>query len=494
MKKLLFGAILLALASGLGCGSGPGITGIPPGSGNYSNASLTGSYVYHLSGTDDSTGAPYEESGVFIADGKGNITGGVDDATEEGTGTSLGNTIMGTYKISANGTGTITLNGSAFTASNLEVALASSSTAYLVEADALNASGTAELQNASAAGAAPSGTFVFNMHTTSAQGSAATVGRFNVSAGVFQSGSVDVNQSGTIASPTLTNFTFNAPISNGRGTGSLSESSGTVLAFNYYIVDANTVRLLVTDSTANIGGHGRAEMQSGAPFSASSFSGSYVFTAIGDDNSGTDAVKTVGQFTASGGTISSGAYDRVEDGTPVSNAAITAGTYQVTSNGRVTATFTSSSGTVNKTFWMVSPSTAFFVTASDPTDSSLTEDGTANLQQTSAFSTSSINGQFAFMMDGFNPSFLIDRVATLQWDGKGNLSLNEFVNDSGSGSAPGVLTGTYSVATNGRATGSITNLSANSNDLVFYMISNTNGYVLQEDSGTELIGRISQQQ
>ncbi len=494
MKKLLFGAILVALACALGCGSGPGISGIPAGSGSYSNASLTGSYVYHLSGIDDSTGAPYENSGVFVADGQGHITGGVDDATEEGTGTSLGNAITGTYKISANGTGTITLNGSAFTSTNWEVALASSSTAYLVEADALNASGTAELQSAPAAGAAPTGTFVFNMKTTSAQGSVATVGQFNVSAGVFQSGAVDVNQSGTITSPALTNFTFNAPIANGRGTGSLSESSGTVLAFNYYIVDANTVRLLATDSTANLGGHGRAEMQSGAPFSASSFSGSYVFTAIGDDNSGTDAVNTVGQFTASGGTISSGAYDRVEDGTPVSNAAITAGTYQVTSNGRVTATFTSSTGTVSKIFWMVNPSTAFFVTASDPTDASLTEAGTANLQQTSAFSNSSIDGQFAFMMDGFNPSALVDRVATLQWDGKGNLSLNEFVNDSGTGNAPGVLTGTYSVAANGRATGTINSLSANSNDLVFYMISNTSGYVLQEDSATELIGRISQQQ
>ena len=227
-----------------------------------------------------------------------------------------------------------------------------------------------------------------------------------------------------------------------------------------------------------------------SPFSASSFSGSYVFTAKGDDNFGTDSVNTVGQFTASGGTISSGAYDSVEDGTPLSNVPITAGTYQVAANGRVTASFTSSSGAVNKIFWMVSPSKAFFVTASNPTDSSLTEDGTANLQQTTAFSTSSISGQFAFMMDGFNPNALVDRVGTLQWDGAGNLKLNELVNDSGVTNSPGVLPGTYSVGTNGRVAGTINNLS---NNLVFYMISNTDGYVLQEDSGTELIGRVSQQ-
>ncbi len=493
MKKSFLAAILVGLASALGCGAGPGINGIPLGSGSNSNASLTGSYVYHLSGIDDNSGASYEESGVFVADGKGNITGGVDDATEQGVGTSLGNSISGTYSISSNGTGTLTLNGSAFQSSNLEVTVASSSTVYLVEADALNASGTAELQNSSAASAAPTGTFAFRMHTTSAQGSVGTVGQFTVSAGIFQSGSVDVNQSGTASSPTLTNFTFNAPIANGRGTGSFSDSAGVTSAFNYYIVDSNNIRLLATDSTANIGGHGRAEMQTGGPFSASSFSGSYAFAAKGDDNSGTDSVNTVGQFTASAGTITSGTFDSVEDGTPLSNVPITAGTYQVASNGRVTASFTSSSGTVNKVFWLVSPSQAFFVTASNPTDSSLVEDGTANLQQTTAFSTSSINGQFAFMMDGFNPAALVDRVGTLQWDGAGNLKLNELVNDSGVTSTPGVLTGTYSVGTNGRVAGSITNLSVNPNDLVFYMISNTDGYVLQDDSGTELIGRISQQ-
>ncbi len=493
MKKLILTLALAGLASTLGCGSGPGINGIPPGSGSYSNASLSGSYVYHLSGVDDSTSAPYEEAGVFTADGKGNITGGIDDATEEANGVSLGNSITGTYTISSNGTGSITLTGTAFQSTNLEVTLASSSTAYLVEADALNASGTAELQNASAASAAPTGTFVFKMHTTSAQGSVATVGQFTVSGGIFQSGSVDVNQSGTASSPTLTNFTFNSPISNGRGTGSFSDSSGVASAFNYYIVDGNNIRLLATDSTSNIGGHGRAEMQTGGPFSASSFSGSYVFGAKGDDNSGIDAVNTVGQFTASGGTISAGAYDSVEDATPLSNVPITGGTYQVTSNGRVTASFTSSSGTVNKVFWLVSPSTAFFLTATNTSDNSLVEDGTANLQQTAAFSNSSINGQFAFMMDGFSPSAAVNRVGTLQWDGAGNLKLNEFVNDSGTTNAPGILTGTYAVTANGRATGTINSLSVNTNDLVFYMISNTDGYVLQDDSGTELIGRISQQ-
>jgi hypothetical protein len=493
MKNYSLTAVFALLVASVGCGNGPGIRGITPVTGNYSNASLNGSYVYHLSGTVSSSGSLYEESGVFLADGNGNITGGVDDATQ-GTSISLGNSISGTYSISADGTGSISLTGTAFTSTSLAVTLVSSSRAYLIEADALDASGVAQLQTTSAITAAPSGTYVFRMHTTSAQGSTATVGQVTVSGGAFQSGSVDVNRAGVASSPTLTAFTFNAPTVNGRGSGSFTETPGATSSFNYYIVDSNHIRLLSTDASSNIGGEGVAELQTGGPFSASSFSGSYVFSSAGDDATGIGSVNTVGQFTAAGGTISSGTYDSVADGTPQSNVAFTSGTYQVSANGRVTASFVSPTGTSNKVFWLVTPTRAFFLTSSDTSNSTLIEDGTADLQQTSTFSNSSINGQFALMMHGFNPNFFIDRVGTLQWDGAGNLKLNEVVNDTGTVNSPGQLTGTYSVSPNGRVTGTVTSLSVNPNDLVFYMISNTDGYALQADSATQLAGRVTQQQ
>jgi hypothetical protein len=491
MKKSFLTVALLGVLSSLGCGSGPGIHGIVGGTGNYSNASLNGSYVYHLSGIDVSTNTFYQEAGVFTADGNGHITGGIDDATE-GTQSAFGNTTSGTYTIAGSGTGTINLIGTAFSSTTLAVTLVSSSKAYLIEADALNAAGVAELQSPSTIGTAPSGTFVFQMHTTAGQISTASVGQFTVSAGVFQNGSVDVNHAGAFSSPTLTNFTLNPPISNGRGTGTFTENSGSTFSFFYYIVDANNIRFLSTDTLSNSGGFGRAESQSTGPFTASSFSGTYAFSSRGDDNFGVDSVNTVGEFTASAGAISSGAFDSVEDGTPLTNVPISGGTYQVTSNGRVTVTLTSTA-TANQIFWMVSPSRAFFLTANNTSDGSLTEDGIANLQATGGFSNSSITGQFALVMNGFTPNFFIDRVGTLQWDGAGNLQLNELVNDTGTVNTPRTLTGTYSVSANGRVTGTINTVSVNPNDLVFYMISKTDGYVLQEDSGTELIGAISQQ-
>jgi len=469
-----------------GCGAGAGINGIPPGggSGAYSNASLNGSYVYQLAGTVSSTGAPYQEAGVLIADGNGHITGGIDDFTQGNT-SSIGSTISGTYAIASNGTGTISLTSSTFTAS-LAVTLVSSAKAYLIEADPLNAAGVAELQSASAIGAVPNGTFVFKTHTTAGAIPTSTVGQFTLqNGGIFQSGFVDVNRAGSFSSPALANFNFNPPISNGRGTGNYTENPGVTSGFIYYIVDSNNIRLLSTDTLSNSGGIGRAELQSGGPFSTSSLTGSYVFGSKGDDNFGLNTVNTVGVFAASGGNITSGAFDSVEDGNPLTNVAITGGTYQVATNGRVAANLISSAANVNQILWMVSPSRAFSITESDTSDSSLTQDGTDDLQQTTAFSNSSIKGQFALVMHGFNPTVFLDRIATLQWDGNGNLILNELVNDTGTVSTPGALTGTYSAAANGRVTGTINTLS---NNLVFYMISNASGNVLQEDAGTEISG------
>ena len=487
--------LVLGLCTGIifaaGCGAGAGIHGIPPtgGTGNFSNASLKGSYVYQLSGTVSSSGVSYQEAGVFTADGAGHITGGIDDATE-GPNQSFGNAISGTYTIANNGTGTISLTGTAFTNTSLAVTLVSSAKAYLIEADPLNAAGLAELQSASAIGTAPTGTFVFKTHITAGQIPTSTVGRFTVSTGNFQSGFVDVNRAGSFSSPALANFTFNAPISNGRGTGNYTENPGVTSGFLYYIVDSNNIRLLSTDTLINAGGIGRAEMQSGGPFSTSSLSGSYVFGSKGDDNFGLNMVNTVGVFAASGGNVTSGAFDSVEDGNPHTNIAITGGTYQVASNGRVTATLTSSVGTVNQVLWMVSPMRAFSITASDTSDNSLTQDGTDDLQQTTPFSNSSIKGQFALVMHGFNPTVFLDRIGTLQFDGNGNLILNELVNDSGTVSTPAALTGTYSAAANGRVTGNINTVS---NNLVFYMISNASGNVLQADPGTEISGTVELQ-
>ena len=492
MKKLFLPLGLFSLMFCGGCGSsGPGPF-IPKG--NFSNASLKGQYVYQLSGTDTTNGVnafPYYEAGVFVADGIGNLTNVSDDFSEGATPTLT--TGAGTYSIKNDGTGSLTLNNALGTVT-LAVTIVSSSKAYLIEADAgLNSSGMAELQDSTATSSAPGGTFAFRLHTANTSQmfslSAASVGVFTASGGTVSTGTMDVDRGGTLnngtASPLTFTGSFNAPPNLGRGTGTFTDSSNTTLSFIYYVVDANNVRFL--SSSSGLLGIGRAEKQS-----SPALSGSYAFGGRGNTvNNGINAVDTVGAFSASGGSITTGAIDAVEDGSNLSTT-ISGGSYTTTANGRATVTLNASSGTVQATFWMVSPSRGFFLITND---SNAVEDGTLDLQS-GTFTNATMNGQFAFMMDGFDTTQLLDRLGTLTWDGTSKLTLNEVANSSATGQgaiSPGVLTGNYSVSSNGRAVGTINNLSLTNNDLVFYLISGSDAYLLQNDSGVQINGMISLQ-
>ncbi len=499
MKRLFLALALVSLVFCVACGSSPTL-GI--GTGHYSNASLTGSYVYQISGID-LNGNLYSEAGIFAANGKGVIQSGVDDAAEFSQ-TAFGNSTTGSYSIASDGTGTITLNNTAFGTINWSVTLVSASKLYLIEADALNATGVAEVQTAQALPAVTS-TFVFKQHGVSATQDFSTVGQFSLATTGSLTGSDDVNRGGTVnggggtGSPlTLTGASsLAAPDSTGRGTGTIVDSTGTT-DFFYYIVDNNNLRFLLNDT--GVVGIGRAEAQAGAPFTTDPLSGnSYAFGSRGDDNNaGTGAVNSVGSFTASGGSITGGVLDSAVDAvTSYSNVAINSGgSYTaVAANGRtVVSTTTGIPSTVQQVFWMVNPSRAFFLTTSDSSDVTKIEDGTAD-QQMGNFTNATLNSQSAFSMDGYdsNSGFDVDRVGWIQWNGSGSLVWNEAVNDSGSISGA-TLSGTYSVGSNGRTTATVNNLSYQNNDIVFYLVSSGNAYILENDPGVEINGMMSQQQ
>src|SRR5712692_586373 len=488
MRKLSLSLGLVSLLFCLGCGSSNRVNNFVP-KGNFSTASLNGQYVYQITGIDFSLnplGASYSEAGMFMADGKGGILSGTDDFSEGSNGVAT-NSISGSYSVANDGTGRITLTGAAGTI-KLAVTLVSSSKLYLIEGDPLaDAGGIAELQDPKAIAATPSGTFTFRQHNVaSLRGPESDVGAFTVSGGAVTSGSEDVNRGGAFNNGTgnpltlMAGSSLAAPGSNSRppgsGSGTFVDSSGVTSNFIYYIVDASNLRFLPSDPGTI--GLGRAEKQTGTL----ALSGSYAFGSKGD-TSFIGGVDTVGAFTASGGNITAGAFDSVQDGNASTNISITSGSYAPVSNGRATVTLNASTGTIQDIVWMVSPARGFFLI----NDSSKVEDGTLDLQS-GTFSNSTMNGQFAFVMDGFDPNPK-DRVGTLQWDGNGNLTLNEFVNAAGLTNIF-VLPGTYSVSSNGRTTGSVSSLS---NNLVFYLISGTDAYVLQNDSGVEVNGTISKQ-
>ena len=79
LKISVFLAGVASLMAAVGCGGG-GVV-IPHPTGNYSNASFKGSYVYEIHGfLGDANNSPYREAGVITADGSGNITAGTDAA------------------------------------------------------------------------------------------------------------------------------------------------------------------------------------------------------------------------------------------------------------------------------------------------------------------------------------------------------------------------------------------------------------------------------
>jgi len=162
------------------------------------------------------------------------------------------------------------------------------------------------------------------------------------------------------------------------------------------------------------------------------------------------------------------------------------GTYAQAPNGRAAVTLSTTANS-SLVVWMISGSRGYFV-VDDP---NTIQEGTLDLQQTATFSNATMNGQYAVVMDGFDGGGAKDRVGTLQWDGSGNLVLNEFTNANGVITVPIILSGSYSVANNGRATGSISNLS---NNLVFYLVSGSDAYTVQNDSGVQISGTVGKQQ
>jgi hypothetical protein len=499
----MLAALCGLLAFALGCGSSSNSSG----SGPFSNASLNGSYVCQLVGNDSFINSAnnlqnesYSETLVITTDGAGHLKGVEDfNSSLPATGFIAGTAFTGTYTIGHDGNGSMAINFSAPSSGqiNLSITMVNTSKFYAVEADAFsnfsaNAAGEGNKQNSGALSAAPANaSFVMRAHQE-LPSSSATVGTLNTSSATNITGNIDVLRNGALLPQlNLTSGTLSAPDSNGRGTLVYTDnaSSPVTTQYEYYIIDANTFLLMQSDST--LLGTGRAEAQASG---ALTLAGNYAFGSRGDTSTNTGGVRSVGVFTASGGSITAGKLDSVQDGTSTFFNQDFTGNYTQGSNGRVQVTLIPSGGAsvmIPEVFWMVSPSRAFFLINAN----NKVEDGTVDLQQQNTFATTDVNGQYALVMDGYNSSNLLTRIGTLISDGKGNLHLNEEANSfdgtlPGLINDPGTLSGNYTVDGNGRVAGTINSLSSN---LVMYMVSPSQAYILQNDASTEISGTMQLQ-
>ncbi len=477
--------VLMALAalSGIvltaGCGSSN--NSIPPLGGGFTKTSLSGQYVIAQTGIGavqpPLTGiAPFSETIVLTADGKGALNVTVDDFDQVGGPFTLTAPMAGTYNVGSDGTGFLAFNGS-----NYALTMIDDSHFNVIEQDLFaTASGFGEKQDTSAFTLAPAGNFVFKAHNIDFS---SRVGGINITAGVI-SGNEDVLNLGTLSSPqaVASSISMSAPDSNGRGTFALTDGTSS----NYYVVNSSKFHFMSNSNSGSLE-IGQAEMQTGA-FSLATLANNnaYVFGSSGD-TSNPLGIHSAGVFTVdgAGNVTAGGAVDYVQDATVNSNLVVSGGNYTLAASGRGTLNLTLAGGTISpEIFWMVNGTRAYFLANS----TLAVEDGTFSLQTGAPFTA--LSSQATFVMDGFDVAYK-DRVGVFKPTTAGfdwNQAANSFdVNLGGNPSATGT-SGTYTVGANGRATVIVNNVASN---LVLYLSSPNTGFMVQEDA--DIGGSFTQQ-
>jgi hypothetical protein len=454
----------------------------------YAAASVQGSYAFSLAG-QASGGGFFARAGQLTANGINTLSGSEDLHTAGSAATT--SAISGTYTVGADGRGTATLidtNGT----SNYDLVVVSANQVKFIEADNFaTAHGEADLQTTSSfAQASFSGGYAFDFFGVTGTTPTSEIGQFTATgAGAgLQTGLEDVNAGGTLTPAASFSGSFGTiNSSTGRGTATINGFSGPT-TFSFYMISTGEVRFIETDASADLVGD--AMQQSGGAPNAGFLSSLTVFTISG--RSATGKFASAGIFLADGTSgVTGGVLDQNNDGTPASLQF--AGSYGVTGNGRGTASFTST-GLPAKTFVMyfVSPGDALI----QETDSSIVGEGVVLAQRGGTFSTPNVTGSFALNWTGAAPPTTAQQDATGQltvgktaavvsgtWDRNMALVLK-----------PGIaLTGSYSLAINGRGTVTLTDANSVTYDLAAYVANSNTVFLVDIDPALVFNGQLTRQ-
>jgi len=285
------------------------------------------------------------------------------------------------------------------------------------------------------------------------------------------------------------NFTGTYSIGpDGRGSATISNSLGTI-TFKFVMTTSKHAVVVAFDNSDI--GTGSVDLQDPTAFSTSALKGGYTFGLIGSDSS-FNPIAIAGEFSADGaGHISNGLEDVNDNGT-ISNQSFS-GSYSVDFTGRGTAAFSLGGTSTNYAFYVISSNQLDFVEI----DSYPPLAGTVYQQQGSSFSNASLSGNHVFILSGLSLSQgSIVGGGLFLADGSGNISSGtEDENDYGSVSTDNPITGTYSIAADGRGTASLS-VGGQPVNLTFYMISNGSAEFIETtpSNGMIVLGEISAQQ
>jgi hypothetical protein len=322
------------------------------------------------------------------------------------------------------------------------------------------------------------------------------IGEFTTDgAGGITNGRVDINDGGVV-SPAPVSFSgsymadpnFPATLSsNGRGKATLHLPSGD-RNFIFYIASRNSARFVGIDPQTAVGAVTGAMTQQtpDAIFDLTSLDADFAFLLTGSRPAGT--IATAGSFSADGnGHLTTGVLDENVNGTITPNVVFSNGSYTVDSNGRGTATFTTTSRTYTFVFYLGVAGNAVF----QETDSNIASDGFFAQQQSAAFSLASIQGNYAVNSKGLSGSSVQVFTGQLNADGAGTVPLGAIdINTAGALTPSEAISGTYSVpASSGRGTLTL-NPSTDNRNFAVYVVNSTQAIVVGIDTGRLAAGSL----
>ena len=405
---------------------------------------------------------------------------GVEWSVTCGTGSSgcgsfsLPHTVSGgattfTAPLTAPSSGSVTITATA------TVTATSSSPATTVATVAINSAGRAGLLL---------GQYAFSLSGTDAHGLYAAQGSVILDGnGNVKSGEEDfADTAGVHPTATLTGTYLIG--NDGRGTITLTSTDTTVgvggiQTLDFVVVGSEEALLVGFDTSAT--SNGSLLLQTPSSFSQAAIAGSYSFTLAGVDAGA--PMDVGGVLTADGkGNLTSVTED-VNDGGTVSSSTPT-GTYTAPdAYGRGTITW---GPTATYAYYIVSPGTIGLL----ETDAGGLTTGSAFAQAASpAYTAASLSGSYAFTARGKSGTGALAVGGLLGFDGSGKVTSSTTldVNNAVTVSS-GNPTGTYTVASNGRGTVTLSTATGGVAKFAVYLTANQGVLLLELDSGLTSAG------
>lgn len=432
----------------------------------FSNASLTGDYVFLVNVGDSDPTQPALPGfafagGTFHADGNGNLSAGVEDQNSKTLGPLTNIAFTGTYSISSDGRGSATIATS--TASTpFKFVLTSSDRGQLIEFDTLEAASGFVLRQDATAIANVTGPYVFSLFGDDAGGPIGIIGRLVSDGAGNLTGSEIVNDNGATSGSLALTGTYTVG-AGGRGLATVTSAASVTQHFVFYIVNANTVQFVGIDNATLPRTAGTAFLQTGTgPLAASAFFIRGTFVSGG-------LFAAAGRFDTNGaGNITGGVYESF--GVPVPQAnGNPLGTYTLNADGSGQISVLNPGSGFN--YWMISPTQAvLLVQGTIPTNQSAVGTGFIFAEQGGPLAAAQFKGNYAF---GLSLDVGLGATGQIKSDGVSTFTGNEDVTRPAAAvlSADLSLSANWTLELNGRGSAGLTAGGGNPVGLVFHPIS-----------------------